>query len=336
MAALLKLKAESTVLTFHESSECITSDNMDHTFCGVMFPLVVHKSLPVSSIFVTSISVRGGLGNVSVYASHQEAEIDPDPELFDLIYTGTHQASYNTMVPLTLPTPLSLSPGSRVVLYVHSTLPGDQALVYDNYCGAGPIWTDDFITVEDGLAHVSNKAFGRTSMWGWGSAWRRDRAFVGRINYGVRWSLWRPATHLSYGPSFRDCGRALFILQRRDECIWAMMPDDVIMYILNFCRFDWFNDSVEDLERQSSYTRLRVRQGREDEVDSDDSSNDSYSSGGVSSAPVVGSNVHTRQQARAINSARRLNSIRGHPMFAQVLREAGLMGPDERADGMVL
>ena len=56
-----------------------------------MFPLVVHKSLPVSSIFVTSISVRGGLGNVSVYASYQEADIVPDPDQFQQIYTGTHQ-----------------------------------------------------------------------------------------------------------------------------------------------------------------------------------------------------------------------------------------------------
>lgn len=32
MAALLKLQKKSDKLIFHESSECLTSDNMDHTF----------------------------------------------------------------------------------------------------------------------------------------------------------------------------------------------------------------------------------------------------------------------------------------------------------------
>ena len=48
---------------------------------GVMFPLSVHKSLPVSTLYVTSLSVRGGLGNVSVYLSRQgPGEIDPTPD----------------------------------------------------------------------------------------------------------------------------------------------------------------------------------------------------------------------------------------------------------------
>lgn len=140
---------------------------------------------------------------------------------------------------------------------------------------------------------------------------------------------------------FRDCGRALFILQRRDDCLWARLPDDVIMYILNFCRWDWFDDCVEDLEKQGKHIRQRVRQGREDEI-SDEEYEDEYMDGGVGSAtgePRTGTSVHeyvhieltrqlksnllfrvcpphqhtplprrivyTRAQARAINSARR-------------------------------
>jgi len=334
MAALLKLQKKSDKLIFHESSECLTSDNMDHTFCGVMFPLSVHHSLPVSSIYMTSISVRGDLGNVSVYVK-MSGDLDPDADGWTNIYTGTHQSNFNQLVPLTLKTPLELKPGQRVCLYVHSTLPGDSALVYDNYCGVGPIWTDDFITVHDGLAHVSNKAFGKTSMWGWGSAWRRDRAFVGRIAYGVRWALWRPQTHRSYGGRFRDGGRALFMLQRREESVWSALPDDVIMYVLNFCKWDWFDDKVEDMEKQGNHARQRVRQGRDDEPEDNDD-DEEYIDVGVGSATGMQRTVYTRQQRRAIHNAQRLNSIRGHPMFGQILREMGLMGEGEADDGMVL
>ena len=223
------------------SVACITMES------GVVFPIQVHKSLPVDSLFVSSISIRGNLGDISVYV-RMDGELDPSTSLgWERIYSGKHKASFEKLVPIHFPSPLELKPSQRICMYVHSTLPGDTAIVYDNWCGQGPIWTDDFISVMDGLAHVSNRPFGNTSIWGWGSAWRRDRAFVGRISYGVRWSLWRPQTHLTYGSSFRKSVNALYMLQRRDECILSRMPDEIIMYTLNFCRWDWFSDSVQVL-----------------------------------------------------------------------------------------
>ena len=97
-------------------------------------------------------------------------------------------------------------------------------------------------------------------MWGWGSAWRSGRVFVGRMEYGVRYKLWGPKSHLSYGSAFRAATTALFMLQRRDDTIWATMPDDVIMYVLNMCPWDWFDDSVEVLEREMGRERESVVQ----------------------------------------------------------------------------
>ena len=51
-----------------------------HPHSGVMFPLSVHRSLPVSSIYMTSISVRGDLGNVSVYVK-MSGDLDPDADV---------------------------------------------------------------------------------------------------------------------------------------------------------------------------------------------------------------------------------------------------------------
>jgi len=125
------------------------------------------------------------------------------------------------------------------------------------------------------------------------------------------------------------------MLQRREESVWSALPDDVIMYVLNFCKWDWFDDKVEDMEKQGNHARQRVRQGRDDEPEDNDD-DEEYIDVGVGSATGMQRTVYTRQQRRAIHNAQRLNSIRGHPMFGQILREMGLMGEGEADDGMVL
>mmetsp|Transcript_6415 Transcript_6415/g.12241 ORF Transcript_6415/g.12241 Transcript_6415/m.12241 type:complete len:355 (+) Transcript_6415:531-1595(+) len=189
-----------------------------------------------------------------------QRQLSSDPSSWTRIYAGQHGPSPRTLVPLPLDPPLKLAPGSKIGLYIHSTLPGDQALVYDNYCGRGCVYTDEYVTIHPGHSHVSNRPFGSTSMWGWGSAWRSGRVFVGRMEYGVRYKLWGPRVHSSYGSSFRRSTLALFMLQRRDECVWSTMPDDVIMYVLNMCPWDWFLDSVEGVERERGREREPVVQ----------------------------------------------------------------------------
>lgn len=49
-----------------------------------------------------------------------------------------------------------------------------------------------------GLAHLSNKAFGKRGFWG--RPWRTNREFVGRVNYGVRWKMRRPLAQKAWPP----------------------------------------------------------------------------------------------------------------------------------------
>lgn len=63
-------------------------------------------------------------------------------------------------------------------MYVHSALPGDEGLVYDNQ-RRHTTYEDEVIQLLPGMAHLSCHPFGRRGFWG--SAWRMHREFVGRL-----------------------------------------------------------------------------------------------------------------------------------------------------------
>ena len=57
-----------------------------------------------------------------------------------------------------------------------------EAIVYDNQ-RSSVTYQDRCFRVMPGLAHLSNKPFGKRGFWG--RPWRTNREFVGRINYGA-------------------------------------------------------------------------------------------------------------------------------------------------------
>ena len=71
-----------------------------------------------------------------------------------------HPASRNEMVELKFTEPVKLRPGQSCGLYVHSALPGDEAIVYDNQRSRFT-YQDRCFKVMPGLAHLSNKPFGK-------------------------------------------------------------------------------------------------------------------------------------------------------------------------------
>ena len=107
-----------------------------------------------------------------------------------------HPASRNDMVELVFTEPVKLRPGQGCGFYVHSALPGDEAIVYDNQ-RSSVTYQDRCFKVMPGLAHLSNKPFGKRGFWG--RPWRTNREFVGRVNYGAllmsntRWLRLQPA-----------------------------------------------------------------------------------------------------------------------------------------------
>lgn len=72
--------------------------------------------------------------------------------------------------------------------------------------------------------------------WGWGSPWREYREFVGQIDFGAIYQLWRPELHTRFGDRFQEVTHTLLACQRRRESPVSMLPDECIMYILNMCK----------------------------------------------------------------------------------------------------
>jgi hypothetical protein len=144
-------------------------------------------------------------------------------------------------------------------LYIHSTLAGDQAIVYDNsyYGSSDKRYDDDKLSILTGRAHVSTTCFGQDPIWGWGNAWRERREFVGRLEYGTVFKLWNPEVQPKFGSNFQQGSRALFLCQRRWESPVSKLPDEAIFYILNMCRWDWFDDTNTTMKDRRKREKAR-------------------------------------------------------------------------------
>eukprot|EP00928_Gymnodinium_smaydae_P010672 TRINITY_DN14022_c0_g4_i1.p1 TRINITY_DN14022_c0_g4~~TRINITY_DN14022_c0_g4_i1.p1 ORF type:complete len:325 (-),score=61.88 TRINITY_DN14022_c0_g4_i1:115-1089(-) len=227
----------------HESFTVDTRDHEDHTFCGVMFDVECRShgdgGVPLEYLEIDAISVRGELGPLTVWTTPDSfAEKLHDPASWDLVYQRTHEPSHREYTRLELDQPIRLRPGERRGLYVHSSLAGDEALVYDNQ-RSRVTYQDNAFKVYPGLAHLSNKPFGRRGFWGF--PWRERREFVGRLSYGVCYKLWNPEVHMQFPADFRSAAEACLLCARRPESPLYQLQDEVVYYILNLCRYDWFS-----------------------------------------------------------------------------------------------
>jgi len=248
----------------HENFSVDTRDHEDHTFCGVMFDVICKAFsncadvIPLEFMQITAISVRGDLGPMTVWTtpnSFRSKEHDQDS--WQLVYKGDHAPSRREYLSLELDSPIKLSPGERCGIYVHSSLPGDDAIVYDNSRRRGATYEDKLFRVLTGKAHLSNRPFGRSGMFGF--PWRDDREFVGRFTYGARYKLWNPEVHTLFPPGFRRAVRTLLLCASRPESPLHFMQNEVIFYILNMCRHDWFPADVHQQDGgAASSTDARV------------------------------------------------------------------------------
>jgi hypothetical protein len=383
----------------HQISYCVCfifvppfiADHEDHTFCGVMFPVECKTGLPVDHMIITSVSVRGALGPLTVWVSKEEDKQEEDslmigggttpsvaatpaaaaassqsmapsstsatavvtpnappqsvarsasarsaarqhlssstrsnrsggrgksmqisihPDRWDKVYEKVHRPSMRNFVELPLDIPIKLRPHEMRGLYVHSSLPGDESIVYDNQ-KAQYTHSDDFLQIRPGLSHLCSRPFGRNTLWGYGSAWRESREFVGRVSYGVVYKLWNPEHHFEFGPAFQESTTTLFMCQRRRESPISWLPDDVLFYILNMCRWDWFDDSADEVREEK---RKRAQVDTEEEEDAKQGS------------------TEESDEEMNYDAARRVSRLRGHwtsqsqYSFMSSLRHGMLMG----------
>jgi len=179
-----------------------------------MFPIKCKDLLPVQHLAIRSIAVRGQLGPMTVWVSKEEKDKPRSPRAnhnttttttngqastttavtatsvfrltpshWDKVYEAVHEPSQDVYQTFVLDTPILLKPGQIRAIYIHSTLPGDQAIVYDNasfylprrglhpFAGGAPggraadartpRYDDSMLSIFTGRAHVSNRPFGQ-------------------------------------------------------------------------------------------------------------------------------------------------------------------------------
>mmetsp|Transcript_39419 Transcript_39419/g.45398 ORF Transcript_39419/g.45398 Transcript_39419/m.45398 type:complete len:486 (+) Transcript_39419:198-1655(+) len=199
----------------------------------------------------------GGGGNTPNNTQHR---IPLSPSSWTKLYEKHHDpCPRHQYTELVFNEPVRIKPGELRAFYIHSTLPGDKAIVYDNsyYGSTDKRFEDDKIIIITGRAHVSTTCFGQDPIWGWGNAWRDRREFVGRISYGTVYKLWNPEVQPKFGRYFQDGSRSLFLCQRRWESPFSMLPDEAIFYILNMCRWDWFEDDNVTMKERRKREKVR-------------------------------------------------------------------------------
>ena len=181
-----------------------------------------------------------------------------NPAHWEKVYQSKDKASPRAYATLKLDRPIVLRPGELRMFYIHSSAPSDEAIVYDNSeFHLNSRYTDDFLSIYSGKAHLSPTPFGQVPIWGWGNAWRDRREFVGQLQYGVTFKLWNPETHQRFGGNFNDAVQSLLLCQRKNASPVARLPDECIYYILNMCKWDWFDDDGQNLK-----SRYRIRKNR--------------------------------------------------------------------------
>mmetsp|Transcript_25963 Transcript_25963/g.103809 ORF Transcript_25963/g.103809 Transcript_25963/m.103809 type:complete len:612 (-) Transcript_25963:992-2827(-) len=239
--ASLVLKEHADFLV-HDSFTVETADHEDHTFNGVMFDLHIKTRRPVAAVVVDSIYVRGGLGRMTVWCSrggYADKRLDGDK--WELCYAAKIKPSWHELHRLALTTPLVAMPGETYGVYVHSADDGDDGVVYDNQRGGDAVYEDDFITLTAGVAHLASQPFSDEGPW-WGSPWRQRRQFVGKVSYGARYKLWAPHSHACFSTPFQRGAAAAFAALAMG---WRGLPVDCVLYVLNACRFDWFDTAAD-------------------------------------------------------------------------------------------
>mmetsp|Transcript_64824 Transcript_64824/g.97685 ORF Transcript_64824/g.97685 Transcript_64824/m.97685 type:complete len:438 (-) Transcript_64824:46-1359(-) len=259
----------------HEKVTVDTSDNEDHTFCGIMFPVKCKDLLPLDHLIIKSVAVRGMLGPLTVWVNNDDAfqrlndtslqrRVRLNPRYWTKLYDQTVAPSPRQYRKLELSEPIVLKPGDLRVLYIHSTLHDDSAIVYDNtpYGRNANQFEDDKLAIMSGRAHVSTQVFGQNPIWGYGNAWRDRREFVGRLEYGTVFKLWNPQVQPKFGSKFQEGARQLFLCQRRWESQWSKLPDECIFYILNMCRWDWFDDSVSTMKARKKREKTKLLESK--------------------------------------------------------------------------
>ena len=239
-----------------------TIDNDDHAFHGIVFDVELTGSVPIESLTIRGVSVRGALGTTKVLTSDQGFAPLPEerdrlemrkyfsplkpPREWRVRYSGEAPPATSEPRDLTFTEPVRMAPTStkqhaalmKLGIYVHSE--DAEGVVYNNQRHRGVTREDAHLKVLCGVAHTGGAPFARVGYWG-DVAWRPRREFVGKVSYDVRLLLWTPHAHAQFPVAFRAMAvelakcRAAKMLRPCTEIGLGHLPVEALYYVRNQC-----------------------------------------------------------------------------------------------------
>mmetsp|Transcript_21565 Transcript_21565/g.31899 ORF Transcript_21565/g.31899 Transcript_21565/m.31899 type:complete len:304 (+) Transcript_21565:37-948(+) len=240
----------------HEDVLVNTTGRREHTVCGIMFPVEIKRDVPIEKVTIQSLSVRGQLGPITVWAAGIKVPQRQENNFFHyhihgaeeeqvLMYSRTwHKVYQSFREPSNYRytsfeiSPVTLKPGESCIFYIHSSHRSRQGILSAN-AQNHITFQDDAINIHAGRAHFSTRPFGSINIWGYHGAWRDDCAFVGQLRYCVTYISWKPNIHIHFGYAYAQMVLTLLMCRRRSKSPISLLSDDNLYLILQMCGFNW-------------------------------------------------------------------------------------------------
>ena len=203
-------RSTQAMYTVHNKISAKSMKCEQQSFCGIVFPIRCNDNLPIQQINICTVSVCGQLGPMTVWVFNDTVtagiKVPWNPCKWTKLHDETHAPSQHELVPLQLDAPIRLLSGQTQLIYIHSSSPGNVAIVCSSLSWNG----DSHLSLPCGSVHVANTAaFGTTIVWSWKEAQKSHQSFFGQIDYDAVYPLWSPTTRNHFGPHFNAMINAL-------------------------------------------------------------------------------------------------------------------------------
>ena len=220
-----------------------------HSFAGVVFD--VH-ACSEREVMVTSVHIAGMLGLVRIYARgctwHDDDEeterrtvftgwghhYELNPAGYELVHEEQLPPSWNAAREVRLQRPVRILPHHTRALYVHSNLPDDLGIQYQEYRGTEVVADDGCVRMLKGLGFTGEVPFDQRRGW-----YRQDRGPAGGLSYTAQPVYWSMAKHASFPVQLQQLVRTMLSVHAQPESTLHVLPQHLLLHILQRLRWDW-------------------------------------------------------------------------------------------------
>lgn len=220
-----------------------------HSFAGIIFD--VH-ACSEREVMVTSVHVAGMLGRVRIFARECTWRDDEEETERRTVFTGwghhyemnergwalVHDEqlppSWNTAREVRLQQPVRIMPHHTRALFVHSNLPDDLGIQYQEWRPADVVAADDTVQILPGLGFTGQVPFDHRHGW-----YRQGRGPAGGISYTSQPVYWNMRSHAGCPAELQGMVRTMLCVHAQPESTLHVLPAHLLLYMLEFLRWDW-------------------------------------------------------------------------------------------------